>query len=136
MKKKVFGILILLLLILGVIFILNFEAMENVIGERGKIEESNAETYESTDGNYEYTVLEDGTVKISEYKGTNVEVIIPSTIDGYTVTCIGFEAFMNSEMTSVTIPSSVKNIYDKAFEYCKKLTDVNFEGERIIEYLC
>ena len=39
MKKKVFGILILLLVIAGVIFTLNFEAVENAIFEKGKIEE-------------------------------------------------------------------------------------------------
>jgi hypothetical protein len=48
----------------------------------------------------------------------------------YTVTSIGFDAFFDcsSSLTSVTIPGSVTNIGDFAFDVCLGLTNVFFEG--------
>ncbi len=42
---------------------------------------------------------------------------------------IGKEAFSGcSELKSITLPSSIKTIYDNAFSDCTKLAEVNFEG--------
>ena len=55
-------------------------------------------------------------------------MVIPSTIlydeETYTVTSIGECAFMNSSITSITIPSSVTTIEYSAFNYCTGLTSV------------
>lgn len=52
-----------------------------------------AETSETenfhTKGKWGYTVLEDGTISISGYTGAAEELIIPSKIDGYTVSALG-----------------------------------------------
>lgn len=48
-----------------------------------------AETF----GDYEYSVLDDGTVKITGYNGSAETVVIPDTIDGKSVTSIGNGAF-------------------------------------------
>ena len=42
---------------------------------------------------YRYRVLEDGTAEVLEYVGKNHDLVIPETLDGYTVTSIGEEAF-------------------------------------------
>ena len=64
---------------------------------------------------FEYEVYDD-TVTITDYNGRESEVIIPSTIDGYTVTEIGHGAFVNcTTLESVTIPDSVEYIGDVAF---------------------
>jgi hypothetical protein len=55
-------------------------------------------------------------------------VDIPSTINGMTVTGIGYEAFYGSSLTSVTIPNSVTNIGGYAFIYCYNLNGVYFLG--------
>ena len=76
-------------------------------------------------GNYTYSVLEDGTVEISQYTGSASELIIPSTLGGRTVTSIRYKAFENCvTLTSITIPDSVTNIGGAAFYNCSRLTSI------------
>lgn len=75
-----------------------------------------------------YSVIseEEKTCKITEYDGNAAELVIPSQLDGYTVTAIGKTAFCNfSSIVSVTVPDSVTQIERYAFYYCESLTDVN-----------
>lgn len=70
---------------------------------------------------FEYSENPDGTLTITGY-AENVEknatdITIPSVIGGKKVTAIGAGAFRGrSKLKSVSIPSGVKYIYDKAFE--------------------
>ena len=81
--------------------------------------------YAETSGDYEYTALEDGTVEITKYNGTNEVVNIPRELDGKTVTGIGQQAFAaNESIGSVTIPDSVKSIGTWAFSFCANLASV------------
>ena len=61
----------------------------------------------------------------NEYSGS---VIIPETVTyngtTYSVKSIGKSAFCGSSLTSVTIPNSVKNIEEWAFNSCSSLTSV------------
>ena len=69
----------------------------------------------STDGSFEYSIydLAKKTVTIKKYTGTDTEVTIPETIDGYTVVAIGFSAFEDcTSLTSVVIPDTVTSISD------------------------
>ena len=80
-------------------------------------------------GNYEYIILDDETVEISKYTGNDAEVIIPSEIDGYTVTSIGFEAFLDCKsLISVKIPHEVVNIGQWTFCGCSNLVSVDIQG--------
>lgn len=75
-----------------------------------------------TEGNYEYTVLEDNTVEIKKYMGSETEVTIPATLGGKKVTSIGEMAFNDClELKNVTIPDSVTSIQDYAFQGCSAL---------------
>jgi hypothetical protein len=100
---------------------------------------------------FNYTTT-NGTITITGYTGSDVSVIIPSTIDslpvtsigavaflscssliwvtvGDTVTSIGASAFASCEnLTSVTIGTNVTNIGDWAFFNCASLTGVYFMG--------
>jgi hypothetical protein len=72
---------------------------------------------------FNYTVTNQ-TITITAYTGTNSVVAVPSTIDGLPVTSIGYEAFYESGITSVTIPNSVISIGDFAFSGCTNLASV------------
>ena len=55
------------------------------------------------------------------------DIVIPSTLGGYPVTCIGSYAFENygESITSVKLPDTVKTIDYAAFSYCSLLTSIN-----------
>ena len=70
------------------------------------------------------------TVTITKYTGTESTVILPSTINSWSVTKIGEDALKdNTTITSVTIPDSVTEIGSNAFAGCTNLTSVNYEGD-------
>ncbi|MGN0522316.1 MAG: leucine-rich repeat domain-containing protein, partial [Eubacterium sp.] len=73
---------------------------------------------------FDYEVLENGTAQITQYNGDDDEVTIPSSIDGYEVTSIGFWAFEDSSIESVIIPEGVTSIEYGAFSYCENLKSV------------
>lgn len=66
---------------------------------------------------------------ITKYNGTDTVVVIPSKINGVTVTTIGTDAFLGLNITSVTIPASVTEIGANAFAGCTNLTSVNYAGD-------
>ena len=66
---------------------------------------------------------------ITKYNGTDTVVVIPSKINGVTVTTIGTDAFLGLNITSVTIPDSVTEIGANAFAGCTNLTSVNYAGD-------
>ena len=79
-------------------------------------------------GDYEYTFLDDGTVEISKYIGSDKEITIPDTIDGKKVTSIGNYVFENCiGLESITIPENITNIEHMAFYYCTNLESINVD---------
>ena len=100
------------------------------------VPESNNASGESPQGsvtdaaNFEITENEDGTVTISRYIGTETDIVIPSQIDGKTVSAIGnvigttgaFEGC--TSITAVVIPEGVTEIQDNAFYGCTSLETV------------
>ena len=74
---------------------------------------------------YQYALLDDGTIEITKYNGSADHLAIPATLDGKTVTAIGDRAFAGcSSLTSVSIPDSVTSIGDCAFSLCDSLTSI------------
>ena len=62
---------------------------------------------------------------ISYFHGSCATVIIPSSINGVSVTSIGDNTFGGNEnLTSVIIPNSVTSIGNRAFERCIALTNI------------
>lgn len=87
---------------------------------------------EITSGDYTYIVNEDGTASIVRYSGTDENLVIPSTLDEYTVTGIGFSSFASKNtITSVIVPDSVIDIGETAFYNCDNLTSVTFLSTNI-----
>jgi BspA type Leucine rich repeat region (6 copies) len=76
------------------------------------------------------TYSTDGTnATITGYTGPSVAVVIPSSINGYSVVTIGngaFDVFLgNGSPTSVTVPDSVTNIEGDMFDENYTLTNIN-----------
>lgn len=61
-------------------------------------------------------------------KNTTTVVEIPAMIQDKPVVAIEKNAFKGTNIISVSIPEKVETIGDSAFEGCKKLTEVIFEG--------
>lgn len=109
MKRGSDGVVILLLIVLLMLGV-------NVSGLK-----VNAETW----GDYEYEVLEDGTVSITGYTEKDSVLEIPDTIDNKKVTSIEKRAFYWCDgITSIVIPESVMSIGDWAFLRCSGLMSV------------
>ena len=69
--------------------------------------------------------IENDVVTIINYVGTDVDVVIPSKIEGFPVTNIGDNAFKNStNLVSIAISDSVTSIGDSAFYGCTNLSTV------------
>ena len=94
-----------------------------------------AETNTEVSGDYEYTVLDDGTARIAKYNGSASELVIPTELDGKTVSAIGQMSFEKCKsITSLTIPSSIKTIGKNAFRYCENLKNLTLsEGLEAID---
>lgn len=88
-----------------------------------ELEASTSTTPEAID--FTYTVSENK-VTVTAYSGSNVNVQIPSTIDGKPVTAVGDKAFLNNTtVQSVVIPEGVKTIGWFAFSGCIALGAVS-----------
>ena len=61
------------------------------------------------------------TVMITAYDSTSTEPVIPETVNGFTVTEIGEEAFMGKGITSIALPSTITIIHARAFKNCTSL---------------
>ena len=99
----------------------------------------------NSEDDYEWEDNGDGTVTITEYTGTNTNIVIPDELDGKPVTVLGnrsfhqkniqsiklpdtikvidISAFSNNQLTSIDLPDGLENINDTAF-YQNKLTSV------------
>ena len=109
MGRKVLAVVVSLCMMMGVIV---------VPSDTQKVK---AEVF----GDFEYQELEDGTVEITKYTGSDAEVTILGTIAGKKVTSIGDYAFSRCKnLTGVMIPNSVTNIGESAFEFCDSLTKI------------
>ncbi|MGN0469434.1 MAG: leucine-rich repeat protein, partial [Acutalibacteraceae bacterium] len=82
-------------------------------------------TAEAPTSDFEYYTQTDGTVKITKYKGTAENVVIPSKINGADVTVIELVFHGNKTVKSVVIPDTVTEIGTQTFHDCTELTSVS-----------
>lgn len=81
---------------------------------------------------YFYDHVVDGYIIRAKNQNISGDIVIPETVDGKTVEVIGSTAFAHCEnITSITIPDSVKYIGNQAFYGCKNLETITFKGEII-----
>ena len=80
------------------------------------------------DYDYSYKILNDGTLRLYQYEGTDTNIVVPDTIDGRKVTVLGNSTFQYctqaSDIESVTLPDSLTTIEKNAFYNCEKFKSV------------
>lgn len=80
------------------------------------------------DYDHSYEILNDGTLRLYQYEGTDTNIVVPDTIDGRKVTVLGNSTFQYctqaSDIESVTLPDSLTTIEKNAFYNCEKLKSV------------
>ncbi len=99
----------------------------------------------SKDGLWRYQIIDEDEKTISiasgyygypAYLGKDTQIVVPETIDGYTVVEIGTSAFYGfDKVTSIKLPETVESIYRFAFENCKSMKTIEIpEGLVSISY--
>lgn len=84
---------------------------------------------DSSEDDFIYRVLPDGTAEIIDYIGSASNVNIPSSLDGYTVTSIGEGSFREYQsIVNLSTPNTVTKICNDAFSGCKALTNITFSS--------
>jgi hypothetical protein len=113
------------------------KTVEIKAGFNGTIAIPMGEPDEGSEGLY-FVLIPEGEENAGTYRlesgGTAIgAVVVPAVYEGKPVTEIGIEAFAgNKNITSITIPASIKSIGAGAFYNCTSLTSVTFEGTAII----
>ncbi len=85
-------------------------------------------------GGYQYKILEDSTVEIVAYEGSETTIFIPAYMEDRDVTVIGPEAFKgNKTAERIYLPEKAVEIGEEAFADCSALRDIYITGtvERI-----
>jgi hypothetical protein len=81
---------------------------------------------------FRYTI-NNGTLTIAMYIGTNSTVIIPDSANGRMVAAIGSHAFRNcTNLTSITIGSGVTSIAESAFNKCGALITITVDASNTV----
>ena len=100
-------------------------------------------TQETPVSSFYYYENDDGGITITNFKGNETEVVIPSKIDGKPVTRIGESIFDGyTSLTSITIPDSVTAIGYGTFFGCASLTSITIPDSvtaidsRALGYYC
>ncbi|MDE7312615.1 MAG: leucine-rich repeat protein [Eubacterium sp.] len=87
---------------------------------------NNFEWSEDEELDYDYEILDDGTVEIIKYKGSDAIVDVPLEIDGANVSSIGSDAFEDClGLIQVNLPDSVKRIGNSCFSGCRNMREIN-----------
>ena len=79
---------------------------------------------ETTPSDFEYKIEGDEHIVIQKYIGTELDVSIPSEIDGLPVTKLDGLTFYDVPVTSVSIPASVSEIGSNVFIECESLVSI------------
>ncbi len=77
-----------------------------------------------TDNGFGYYIINSNELMITEYTGTEKNLVIPDSYNNYKITVIGPNVFSDKDLESVTIPDTITEIEGHAFQSCSKLKSV------------
>ena len=74
-----------------------------------------------------YTLIEGAEYSLTDWTNASGSIVVPSSFNDLPITSIGDNAFAwNTQITSVTLPSTIREIGDLAFRECTSLVSINF----------
>lgn len=76
------------------------------------------------ESNFTTTSFDEDTVAVTGYTGSNTEINIPRTIGGKTVVSVANNAFRNTNVTKVILPSTVTAVETAAFQNTPNLKEI------------
>ena len=77
----------------------------------------------NTNADYDY-VIHDGKAYLTEYKGKETDITVPTAIDGHEVVDFGNAYQGNTEIVRVVIPEGFTRVESYAFAGCSKLSEL------------
>ena len=81
-------------------------------------------------GDYEFIALDDNSLKITKYNGTDTDIIIPNVINGKDVVELETSLFEgNASISKITLQSNIKTIGNNAFANMANLEEVIINPE-------
>ncbi len=111
MMKKYVGIILFLLALVMCLSAASAYGSENTITDQF--------------GDFQYIILEDGTVEIKAYLGEAQVLLIPDTLDGIPVSSIGMDALCACRsLNDVTIAEGIVSIGHRAFANCSYMNSI------------
>ena len=85
-------------------------------------------SFAAADSMFDYMLLNDGSVMITAYKGSESSLVIPEKIEGHTVSGLGrsfsTDTYSVSSIRSITIPNTMTKIEPGALSLAGNLTDI------------
>ena len=110
----------------------NQKEIENLKAEIEKLKEKSSNTQKASDikstekdeNIFKYTV-NNGVATITEIHTKEKNIVIPYTIDGYKVYCIGSEALSSASVESIIVSSGIEKLDWFAFKNCTSLVSVS-----------
>lgn len=84
-------------------------------------------------GDYKYILESDGTATITKYTGSEEHVVVPASLDGYSVKKIGkFTFFRNNVMKSLRISEGIEILESTWLCYCDNLVSLSFPSTVVL----
>lgn len=73
---------------------------------------------------FSYYIINSNELMVTQYSGDSKNVQIPESYNSYSITSIGPNAFSDSDIETITMSDSIKEIQSYAFASCKELRSV------------
>lgn len=116
----------------GNIFTVTADEIKGTVGSTGiaviySSEPAVGDTFFVAPLNYKITSVEDKTVEVEAIDANAgvTDLVIPSEVNGYTVTSIEKQTFQNDhKLVNVVIPNTITSIGSQAFRNCTALTEI------------
>ena len=125
--KRILSVLLVLALIFGACSMTACELFDSWFNKDAPPTPSEGLEFKLSSDGAEYAVVGIGNCG-------DLDIVIPDTYKGKPVTAIGVSAFYEEDIKSVYIPSSVEEIGELAFAYCKNLENVTLnEGIKTLK---